>query len=62
MYSDPSNLPPGYDKDKDPVGRPQDSISKIGKQDSNFGKDRLGVNRMKDTDKNDSAEQQNQYQ
>ena len=56
MYSDPSNLPPGYDKDKDPVGRPQDSISKIGKQDSNFGKDRLGVNRMKDTDKNDSAD------
>ena len=56
MYSDPSNLPPGYDKDKDPVGRPQDSISKIGKQDSNFGKDRLGVNRMKDTDKNDSTD------
>ena len=56
MYSDPSNLPPGYDKDKDPVGRPQDSISKIGKQDSNFGKDRLGVSRMKDTDKNDSAD------
>ncbi len=56
MYSDPSNLPSGYDKDKNPVGRPQDSISKIGKQDSNFGKDRLGVSRMKDTDKNDSAD------
>jgi hypothetical protein len=52
-YSDPGNVPDGYNKDSE-LGRPQDSISKIGTQDSNFGKDRLGVKRMKDTDKNDS--------
>ena len=52
-YSDPGNVPDGYNTDSD-LGRPQDSISKIGTQDSNFGKDRLGVKRMKDTDKNDS--------
>ena len=55
MYSDPGNVPDGYNEN-DPVGRPKDSISKIGTQDSNFGKDRLGVKRMKDTDKNDSAD------
>ena len=55
MYSDPGNVPAGYNEN-DPVGRPKDSISNTGKQDSNFGKDRLGVNRMKDTDKNDSSD------
>jgi len=53
MYSDPGNVPDGYNEN-DPVGRPVDSITKTGKQDSNFGKDRLGVKRMKDTDKNDA--------
>ena len=53
MYSEPGNVPDGYDEDKD-LGRPQDSITSRNKQDSNFGKDRLGVDRMKDTDKNDS--------
>ena len=53
--SNPRNIPSGYDEDK-PLGRPKDSISNIGKQDSNFGKDRLGVKRMKDTDKNDSSD------
>ena len=53
--SNPRNVPNGYDEDK-PLGRPKDSISNIGKQDSNFGKDRLGVKRMKDTDKNDSSD------
>ena len=53
MYSDPGNVPAGYDEKGD-VGRPKDSTSKTGKQDSNFGKDRLGVKRMKDTDKNDA--------
>ena len=53
-YSDPGNVPDGYNKDSE-LGRPQDSISKTGKQNSNFGKDRLGVKRMKDTDKNDSS-------
>ena len=52
MYSDPKGVPPGYDEDS--PGRPVDSIINRGKQDSNFGKDRLGVKRMKDTDKNDS--------
>jgi hypothetical protein len=52
-YSDPGNVPDGYDEDKD-LGRPKKSITKTGKQDSNFGKDRLGTKRMKDTDKNDS--------
>ena len=55
MYSDPGNVPAGYDE-TDPVGRPKDSISNTGTQDSNFGKDRLGVKRMKDTDKNDSSD------
>jgi hypothetical protein len=55
MQSDPANLPDGYGKDME-LGRPKDSISNIGKQDSNFGKDRLGVKRMKDTDKNDSSD------
>ena len=53
--SDPKNIPSGYDEDET-LGRPKDSISNIGKQDSNFGKDRLGVKRMKDTDKNDSSD------
>jgi len=55
MYSDPGNVPDGYDKDSD-LGRPKDGISNINKQDSNFGKDRLGTKRMKDTDKNDSRD------
>jgi len=55
MYSDPGNVPDGYDEDSD-LGRPKDSITKHGKQDSNFGKDPLGVKRMKDTDKNDSRD------
>jgi len=54
MYSDPSNVPVGYDE-TNPVGRPKDIGSNVGTQDSNFGKDRLGVKRMKDTDKNDSS-------
>ena len=53
--SDPKNVPSGYDEDET-LGRPKDSISNIGKQDSNFGKDRLGTKRMKDTDKNDSSD------
>ncbi len=54
MYSDPGNVPDGYDTDKPVLGRPEDSITKRNKQEDNFGKDRLGVKRMKDTDKNDS--------
>ena len=55
MYSDPGNVPDGYNED-DKLGRPKDGISNINKQDSNFGKDRLGTKRMKDTDKNDSRD------
>ena len=47
MYSDPGNVPDGYDTDKPVLGRPQDSIVKRNKQEDNFGKDRLGVKRMK---------------
>ncbi len=53
MQSDPANVPDGYAKDEPTKGRPVDSISNRGKQDSNFGKDPLGVKRMKDTDKNE---------
>ena len=52
--SDPGNVPDGYNTDGD-LGRPKDSISNHGTQDSNFGKDPLGTKRMKDTDKNDSS-------
>ena len=53
--SDPANVPEPekYAADEPKKGRPVDSISKRGKQDSNFGKDPLGTKRMKDTDKND---------
>lgn len=53
--SDPNNLPDGYNE-TEKLGRPKSSISNVGKQDSNFGKDRLGVKRMKDIDKNDSSD------
>jgi len=55
MYSDPGNVPAGYDE-TEPVGRPKDTGSNINTQASNFGKDRLGTKRMKDTDKNDSSD------
>ncbi len=51
-YSDPNNLPDGYNE-KTPLGRPQEKVSNRNTQDDNFGKDRLGVERMKDTDKNE---------
>ena len=54
MYSDPGNVPDGYNDDAK-LGRPKDSITSRGKQDNNFGKDPLGVKRMKDTDKNDGS-------
>jgi len=51
--SDPANVPDGYGQDDPQLGRPKDSMTTKGKQDNNFGKDPLGVKRMKDTDKND---------
>lgn len=46
MDSDPSNVPTGYDGDEE-LGRPQEKTSNRNTQDSNFGKDRLGVDGMK---------------
>ena len=40
-FSEPGNVPDGYDEDKADVGRPKDKTRR-NKQDSNFGKDRLG--------------------
>jgi len=51
--SDPGNVPDGYNEDDPKLGRPQDSITKRNTQADNFGKDRLGVKRMKDKDGND---------
>ena len=48
MYSDPANVPDGYDKDeKTPLGRPAEKVTKRNTQDDNFGKDRLGAAGMK---------------
>ena len=49
----PGGVPNGYGEEPD-LGRPKERASTIGTQNSPFGKDRLGVNRMKDTDNNDS--------
>ena len=50
MYSDPFNLPDGYDEnttDKTPLGRPIEQPTNKDKQEGNFGKDRLGRKGMK---------------
>ena len=57
MYSDPSNLPGGYDEettDKEPLGRPTEQPTNRDKQEGNFGKDRLGRKGMK-KDYNDTS-------
>ena len=56
--SHPGDVPKGYAKDDpgEPVGRPKKGITNRGKQENNFGKDPLGIKRMKDTDKNDSSD------
>ncbi len=57
MYSDPSNLPNGYDEgttDKEPLGRPVENPTNRDKQEGNFGKDRLGRKGMK-KDYNDTS-------
>ncbi len=55
MYTNPGNVPKPeeYAKDDPALGRPQKQQVKRNTQDDNFGKDRLGVKRMKDKDKND---------
>jgi hypothetical protein len=43
-YTNDDHVPPGYDEDeKSVMGRPKDSITNRNKQDSNFGRDRLGA-------------------
>jgi len=49
--SDPGNVPDGYNEDEPDLGRPKDTVTSRNKQDSNFGKDRLGVQGMKGKDK-----------
>ena len=63
MYTDPGNVPEKdkYAADDPKLGRPQVTNTKRNKQDSNFGKDRLGVKRMKDKDKNDSNDIKNNF-
>ncbi len=61
MYSDPGNVPDGYNEDDPKLGRPQNSITKRNTQVSNFGKDRLGVSSMKDKDKNNSDSIRNNF-
>ena len=56
MYSDPSNVPDPEKFDSDDAGRPVDSVTSRGKQENNFGKDPLVVQRMKDKDKNEGDE------
>ena len=53
MYSEPGNVPEPDKYAQDGPGRPVNSTTTRGKQDNNFGKDPLGVKRMKDTDRND---------
>ena len=57
MYTEPGNVPEPekYAADDPKLGRPKKSITTRGKQKNNFGKDPLGVKRMKDTDKNDGS-------
>ena len=54
MDSDPNNVPKGYDKDNEPLGRPEEKVSNRNTQDDNFGKDRLGREGMK-KDYNDNG-------
>ena len=63
MYNDPGNIPDPekYAADDPKLGRPKDTNVKRNTQDDNFGKDRLGVKRMKDTDKNDSNSIKNKF-
>jgi hypothetical protein len=50
----PNDVPSGYDE-KETLGRPKEKASNIGKQDSAFGKDRIGKSGMKkDNDSSNS--------
>ena len=62
MYSEPGNVPEPEKYNKDNLGRPIDSITNRGKQENNFGKDPLGVKRMKDTDKNEGSKPLSEFE
>ena len=51
-YDNEGDVPAGYGDEKK-KGRPEEKVSNINTQDGNFGKDRLGVNKMKG-DENES--------
>ena len=63
MYTDPGDVPEPekYAADDPKLGRPKVSNTKRNTQDDNFGKDRLGVKRMKDKDNNDSDSIRNNF-
>ena len=63
MYTDPGAVPKPeeYASDDPKLGRPKETNVKRNTQGDNFGKDRLGVKRMKDTDKNDSNSIKNKF-
>ena len=63
MYTDPGDVPEPekYAADDPKLGRPKVTNVKRNTQDDNFGKDRLGVKRMKDKDKNDSNDIKNNF-
>jgi len=53
-YTNDDHIPPGYDEDdKSVMGRPKDSITNRNKQDSNFGRDRLGAKGNKEKGSSD---------
>ena len=64
MYSDPGNVPDPekYAADDPKLGRPQVTNTTRGKQKNNFGKDPLGVIRMKDTDKNEGSNRLSEFE
>ena len=46
-YYGDDDVPEGYNEEDPKLGRPQEKVSNINTQDNAFGKDRLGVDRMK---------------
>ena len=46
-YYGDGEVPEGYDENDPKLGRPKEKVSNINTQDNAFGKDRLGVDRMK---------------
>ena len=61
MNSNHGNIPDGYNEDDPGLGRTKVTITNKNKQDSNFGKDRLGTQGMKGKDKNSSNDIKNNF-